>query len=91
MIKKAELIKQLKEEAGLTSLAQAENVQNVLFSIISNALKHGDDVSVSGFGTFKKVKRSARKGRNPRTGAEIQIPASTTVKFSPSKTLKENL
>ena len=88
---KAELIKQLKEEAGLTSLAQAENVQNVLFSIISNALKHGDDGSVSGFGTFKKVKRSARKGRNPRTGAEIQIPASTTVKFSPSKTLKENL
>ena len=88
---KAELIKQLKEEFGLSTLAQAENVQNALFAIISNALKRGDDISILGFGTFKKVKRAARKGRNPRTGAEIQIPASTTVKFSPSKTLKETL
>lgn len=88
---KAELVKMLKEEAGLTSLAQAESAYNTLFSLFGKALKNGDSVAVSGFGSFKPVKRAARKGRNPRTGAEIQIPASTSIKFTPSKALKESL
>lgn len=88
---KAELIKQLKEEAGLASLAQAENAYETLFSLLGNALKNGDNVAISGFGSFKPVKRAARKGRNPRSGEEIQIPASTVVKFTPSKSLKESL
>ena len=88
---KVELVRQHKEEAGLTSLTQAENAYNALFSLLGNALKHGDSVAISGFGTFKKVKRAARKGRNPRTGEEIQISASNAVKFTPSKALKENL
>ena len=88
---KAELVKQLKEEAGLDSLAQAENAYNTLFSLLGNALKNGDSVSISGFGSFKPVKRAARKGRNPQTGAEIQIAESTSVKFTPGKALKESL
>lgn len=88
---KAELVKQLKEKAGLASLAQAEDAYNTLFSLIGNALKDGDSVAISGFGSFKPVKRAARKGRNPRTGQEIQIPESTVVKFTLGKPLKESL
>lgn len=88
---KAELIKQLKEKTGLATLAQAEIAHETLFSLLGNALKNGDSIAISGFGSFKPVKRAARKGRNPRSGAEIQIPASTAVKFTPSKALKESL
>lgn len=88
---KAELIKQLKEKTGFATLAQAEIAYETLFSLLGNALKNGDNVAISGFGSFKPVKRAARKGRNPRSGAEIQIPASTAVKFTPSKALKESL
>jgi len=58
---------------------------------LAETLKKGDSVSIFGFGSFKLVKRAARKGHNPRTGAEINIPESTAVKFTPSKALKENL
>ena len=88
---KAEIIKLLKKGAGLDSLAQAENAYNTLFSLLSRTLKDGDSISISGFGSFKPVERAARKGRNPRTGEEIHIPKSVAVKFTPSKTLKENL
>lgn len=88
---KAELVKKLKEEAGLDTLAQAEKAYNTLFSMLAESLKKGDSVAIAGFGSFKTVKRAARKGRNPRSGAEIQIPESTAVKFTPSKALKEGL
>lgn len=54
---------------------------------ISRALKGGDVVSIRGFGTFKVVKREAKRGRNPRTGEVIEIPAHEVVKFTPSKSL----
>jgi nucleoid DNA-binding protein len=88
---KAELVKMLKEETGLVSLAQAEIVYEKLFSIIASTLKNGEPIAISGFGSFKPVKRAARKGRNPQTGEEIRIPASTAVKFTPGKALKESL
>ena len=88
---KAEFIKTLKDQAGLATLAQAETAYESLFGIISAALKQGDAVSISGFGSFKVAHRKARKGRNPRTGKEMQIAASKTVKFTPGKSLKENL
>jgi nucleoid DNA-binding protein len=88
---KAEIVKTLKEETGLVSLAQAEIVYEKLFSIIAGTLKNGEPIAISGFGSFKTVKRAARKGRNPQTGQEIKIPASTTVKFTPGKALKESL
>lgn len=70
---------------------QAEAADKTLFANIVKALKGGDAVVLASFGSFKTVKRAARKGRNSQTGAEIQIPASTAVKFSPAKALKESL
>ena len=88
---KAEIVKALKEKAGLATLAQAEAAYDSLFGIIKAALKKGDALAITGFGSFKVVKRKARKGRNPRTGKEIQIPASKAVKFTVGKALKESL
>ena len=88
---KADLVKMLKEKAGLSTLAQAELAYTKLFAIITATLKKGDAVAISGFGSFRVVDRKARKGRNPRTGKEIQIPASKTVKFTSGKALKESL
>ncbi|MDR2162075.1 MAG: HU family DNA-binding protein [Desulfovibrio sp.] len=88
---KAELVRTLKEEAGLDTLAQAETACEKIFAIIAGTLKSGGSIAISGFGSFKTVKRAARKGRNPRTGEEIRIPASTAVKFTPGKSLKESL
>ncbi len=88
---KAEIVKALKEQAGLATLTQAETAYENLFTIIGAALKSGDAVSISGFGSFKVVDRAARKGRNPQTGKEIDIPASKAVKFTPGKALKDSL
>ncbi|MBF0436326.1 MAG: HU family DNA-binding protein [Magnetococcales bacterium] len=67
----------------------AEKVIKAMTASIEEALKKGDSVVLVGFGTFAVAERPARKGRNPRTGQEIQIPASKAVKFKPGKTLKE--
>jgi DNA-binding protein HU-beta len=88
---KAELVKALKEQANLATLAQAEAAYDSLFAIIGATLKKGDAVAISGFGSFKVVERAARKGRNPQTGKEIQIPASKAVKFTAGKGLKDSL
>jgi DNA-binding protein HU-beta len=88
---KAEFAKALKEKAGLSTLAQAEAAYDSLFGIIKTTLGKGDAVSITGFGSFKVVQRKARKGRNPRTGKGIQIPASKAVKFTAGKALKESL
>jgi DNA-binding protein HU-beta len=88
---KAELVKTLKDQAGLATLAQAVAAYDKLFWLVADTLKKGDTVAIPGFGTFKTVKRAARKGRNPQTGKEIQIAASTAVKFTPAKALKESL
>lgn len=86
---KAELVKKLKEDAGLETLAVAEKAVEAVFAAIACAVKKGDTVAVSGFGSFKSITRAARKGRNPATGEEIAIPASTAVKFTQSKALKD--
>ena len=88
---KAELVKILKEKASFATLAQAEAAYDGLFNILAETLKRGDTVAISGFGSFKVVERKARKGRNPRTGEELQIPASKAVKFTPGKSLRESL
>ena len=88
---KADVVKTLKEKAGLATLAQAEKAYDKLFDIIGATLKGGDAVTISGFGSFKVVNRKERQGRNPRTGDALQIPASKTVKFTPAKALKESM
>jgi nucleoid DNA-binding protein len=84
---KADLVNEVVKVVSNKTEAQAA-VDCVLESI-SQALKKGDAVTLVGFGTFKVVKRKARTGRNPQTGAEIKISASNAPKFVPGKAFKD--
>jgi DNA-binding protein HU-beta len=84
---KADLVAQVTKKAGLTAKASKDAV-NAVFSTMSDTLKRGEKVVVTGFGTFMVRKRASRKGRNPQTGAEIQIPATKTPGFTAGKSLK---
>jgi len=84
---KADLVAQVAKKAGLTAKA-AKDAVNVIFGTMTDALKRGEKVVVTGFGTFMVRRRASRKGRNPQTGAEIQIPATKTPGFTAGKTLK---
>jgi len=84
---KSDLINEVAKVVSSKKEAQAA-VETVLSSI-TQALKNSDTVTVSGFGTFKVGRRSARKGRNPQTGAEIDIKATNVPKFVPGKALKD--
>jgi DNA-binding protein HU-beta len=84
---KADLIAQVTKKAGLTSKA-AKDAVNAVFGLITDALKRNEKVVVTGFGTFMVRKRAQRKGRNPQTGAEIQIPSTKTPGFTAGKSLK---
>lgn len=86
---KAELIEQMAEDAGI-SKAAATTALNSMIDGITKALKKKDGkVTLVGFGTFSKIRRKARKGRNPQTGETIKIKASNAVKFKPGKKLKD--
>lgn len=87
---KAELIAQVAKEAKL-SKAAAENAINSVTGAITKCLKKKDKITLTGFGTFMVSKRKARKGRNPQTGAEINIKAANVPKFKPGKELKESI
>jgi len=71
--------------------SQAQEAFDAVFDVIGKVLKKDKKVLVPGFGSFKVSKRKARKGRNPQTGAEINIPASRTVRFKPAEKLKEGV
>ena len=87
---KAELIDSVASKAELPK-QKAEEIVNGLFDDIVAALKNGDKVNISGFGTFSISERKARMGRNPKTGETIQIASSRAAKFKVGKTLKESL
>lgn len=76
------------EKAGVTK-AQAADAVDAVFDAITSTLKAGEEVRLVGFGTFAVSHRKATKGRNPATGAEIDIKASNQAKFKPGKALKE--
>ncbi|MCR4329556.1 MAG: HU family DNA-binding protein [Candidatus Roizmanbacteria bacterium] len=84
---KQDLVAQVAKKAGL-SMRAAKMAVDTVFGAIADAMKRGDKVVVTGFGTFVVRKRAARKGRNPQTGAEIQIPATQTPGFTAGKSLK---
>lgn len=85
---KGELVSQIASEAEI-SKAAAEKALKAVTDGVTGALKKGDKVSLVGFGTFDISKRAARKGRNPQTGAEIQIKASNVPRFKAGKSLKD--
>ncbi|WP_043336209.1 HU family DNA-binding protein [Belnapia moabensis] len=78
-------------EVGDLPKAKAGDVLDAVFEAITQSLTKQTDVRLVGFGTFSVSKRKAGKGRNPRTGEEIKIPASTTVRFKAGKGLKDAL
>ena len=71
------------------SRAKAGEVGDAVFNTITDAMKKKDEGRLVGFGTFATAVRKASTGRNPRTGEEIKIPESTTVRFKVGKTLKD--
>ena len=87
---KAELIESVASKGDLPR-AVAERAVNTVFDDIVEALKQGEKVNISGFGTFAVSTRKARTGRNPKTGVSIEIAASRSAKFKAGKTLKESL
>ena len=87
---KGELIAKIAEESKLTKKA-AEAALDAFVSSVEGALKKGEKVQLVGFGTFEVRQRAARKGRNPRTKAEIKIPASKAPVFKAGKALKETV
>jgi DNA-binding protein HU-beta len=85
---KEELIEKVASTAGL-SKADASRVLNTILDSIKASLKKGQKVTMVGFGSFSVSKRKARKGRNPRTGEAIKIPAGKVPRFSAGKSLKD--
>jgi DNA-binding protein HU-beta len=87
---KSDLINRVAKEAKIPRAA-AERAVNSFTASITEVLKQGDKITLPGFGTFLTSNRSARKGRNPRTGQEINIPAVRIPKFKAGKGLKDSI
>ncbi len=85
---KTELIGKVAATSGMTK-KDVEKVMNAFFAAVEDTLKTGDKIQLIGFGTFEVRQRQARKGRNPQTGVEIDIPASKIPAFKAGKALKD--
>ncbi len=85
---KSELVEAIAQGSGVTK-ADANRVLDMFMSTVTDVLKAGDQVVLTGFGSFSIGNRPERKGRDPRTGVEIQIKASRVAKFKAGKLLKE--
>lgn len=89
---KSEMVQVLAERAGLSRADAARAVETVFdpeSGVIAEALRQGERVQISGFGTFEAKQRKARTGRNPRTGTEIRIGPTVSASFRPGKALKD--
>ena len=93
---KTELVERIAQKTGLT-MKDSKNVIDAIFStqtkhgIIAAELKSGRKVQITGFGTFQVRKRKKREGRNPQTGATIEIPATKFTAFSAGRALKDRV
>jgi DNA-binding protein HU-beta len=84
---KAELVAAMAKEAKIPKVS-AERALNAFAGAVTKALKKGDKLTLTGFGTFCVAKRRARMGRNPQTGKEIKIAATRVAKFKAGNLLK---
>jgi len=85
---KTDLIKSISDSTGLKN-TEATRLVDAVFDTISANLRRGEQVAISGFGTFVVKTRAAREGRNPSTGQPIHIPARTSVAFKPAAAMKD--
>lgn len=91
MAGKADIVDAVADSVDGITKKQAGEAFDAVFDSITRYLKKGQRVTLPGFGSFSVSKRAARKGRNPATGQEINIPASKNAKFKPGKDLKESV
>jgi DNA-binding protein HU-beta len=87
-LNKNDLVAAVSDDSGLSKKDAASAVDSVI-SVITDALKAGDEVRLVGFGTFAVAHRQASQGRNPRTGETIEISASKQPKFKAGRALKD--
>ena len=90
MMNKSELVRAISEKSGST-IKDSEKFLDSFVETITEAMKKNDDVALVGFGTFSVAERAEKIGRNFRTGKNIQIPASKSVKFKAGKALKDSV
>ena len=88
---KAELIEKMAKDAKISKAAAGAALNSFMGNVTQALKKKNSKVTLVGFGTFKKVYRKARKGRNPQTGQQIKIKGRNTVTFKAGKTLKETI
>ena len=86
---KAELVESMAKDAGISKVAAATALNSFMEGVTKSLKKKDGKVTLVGFGTFSKIRRKARKGRNPQTGQPIKIKATNVVKFRPGKKLKD--
>jgi DNA-binding protein HU-beta len=89
-LNKTELVGQVAAKTGMTK-KDVEKVVSAFFATVEESLKEGDKVQLVGFGTFEVRERKSRKGRNPQTGEEINIPATRVPAFKAGKVLKDSV
>jgi DNA-binding protein HU-beta len=89
-VTKTELVNSMAEKAGL-SKADTEKALKAFVDSVTDALQHDEKISLVGFGTFSVGERAARTGKNPQTGAALQIPAAKVPKFKAGKALKDSV
>lgn len=87
---KADLVNSISEQTGLTK-TKSNQVIDAITSVITETLSKGEKVTLVGFGTFTTTQRDARKGRNPKTGETIEIPAKKVAKFKAGSELTKNV
>ena len=85
---KSQLVEQVADDTGLSRSDARRAIQSVM-ATVQRSLKKGEDVSLTGFGRFSVVKRPARTGRNPQTGAPLRIRAGKAARFTPGAGLKQ--
>jgi DNA-binding protein HU-beta len=86
-MRKQDLIRAVAKQTGKPE-SQITPIVNAVFDVIQDALAEGDEVAISGFGTFRVVERPAREGRNPQTGQPMLIGAGKSPAFRPGAALK---
>ncbi|MGD2186633.1 MAG: HU family DNA-binding protein [Desulfobacterales bacterium] len=86
---KAELVEKAAKDAKISKVAAAAALNSFMDGVTKALKKKDGKVTLVGFGTFQKVRRKARKGRNPQTGAPIKIKATNVVKFRPGRKLRD--
>ncbi len=88
---KAELVEKAAKDAKISKVAAVAALNSFMEGVTKALKKKDGKVTLVGFGTFQKVRRKARKGRNPQTGAPIKIKATNVVKFRPGKKLRDSV